>query len=116
MAEHDFWASISRTSPRYADWAMVFTDPDRVPITTPIAEQVMLPIGVHRVLFVATDLLTPGEKASLILFLAVRFHQDPQAVQDAIDADPRHSVPILDEDVSVLVLHPHRWLPEGNHG
>jgi hypothetical protein len=114
--EHDFYAILRPESPRHADWVQVFetealveTSGVRVPITTPIAERVRLPIGVRQVLFVATDLLTPSQKARLILYLAVRFNQDPQEVQDAIEADPRHSVPILDEDLSVVVLHPQKW-------
>jgi len=110
MPEHDFFASLRDDSPRYADWQKVFDDPSRVPITTPIAERVQLPIGERNVLFVACDLLTPSEKARLILMLAVKFRVDPQEVQNEIDADPRHAVPLLDEDLSVMVLRPQKWV------
>jgi hypothetical protein len=108
-AGHDFWASLDKNSPRYAAWAQVFDDPQHVPITTPLTESVNLPIGVRPVLFVAYDLLLPSEQARLILYLAVQFHIDPQEVQDQIEADPRHGVPMLSEDVSIAVLRPQRW-------
>lgn len=112
MSDHDFWAAVKKESPRYADWDRVFNDPGHVPISSPIAERVNLPVGTRPVLFVRYDLLTPGEQARMIIFVAARFHEDPQSVQDALEADPRHGMPLLAEDVSVTVLHPQKWLHE----
>lgn len=116
MSDWDFWATLRPESPRYVEWQQVFGSEAQlsesgvqVPIASPISERVLLPIGVRTVLFLAADQLTPSQKARLIVYLAVKFHRDPQEVQDDIEREPRKSVPLLDEDLYVAVLHPQRW-------
>lgn len=111
MPDWDFWCSINKNSPRYANWVRVFDDPQHVPITSPIAERVRLPIGVHRVLFLKLDLLSEDERHRLVRHLSERFDVSPEEVEaELTDRDANKAVPILDEDVSILVLHPEKWI------
>lgn len=112
----DFWARLRPGSARYDEWRQVFgTEAQlgesgvQVPIATPISERVVLPIGVRTVRFLAVDQLTASQKARLVVYLAVKFRVDPQEVQDEIERQPRHSVPLLDEELYMAVLHPQWW-------
>lgn len=116
MSEHDFWATLRPESPRYADWQRVFgpeaqlgTSGVEIPISSPIPERVRLPIGERRVLFIATDQLSEAQRDRLVEHLATRFQCPRHEVRRDIMSDPRKSVPILDEDLFVAVLHPQRW-------
>jgi hypothetical protein len=108
----DFWCSIHESSPRYAAWAKVFDDPKHVPITTPIAERVQLPIGIRQVLFVKVTLLSDDERQRMVQHLAERFSVAPEDVVAELERDPDRAVPILGDDVSITVLHPQKWLDD----
>jgi hypothetical protein len=113
----DFWVSIAEHSSRYADWLEVYgNDPsspvrvDRVPVTTPIAERVQLPIGVRPVFFVKLDLLSPEQRERLVRQICDRFHLSRGKVEAEFTRTRGSEVPILDEDVFVTILHPQKWL------
>jgi predicted nuclease of restriction endonuclease-like RecB superfamily len=88
----------------------VFDDPLHVPIVTPITQRVQLPIGVRSVLFVSVRLLTEDERQRMVRHLVARFDIEPEEVESELATDPDHAVPLLAEDVSILVEKVAEWL------
>jgi hypothetical protein len=116
VADWDFWATLRTVSPRYADWLKVF-GPEavlgvsgvKVPITTPIPERVVLPIGTREVFFIKLDLLSGDQRGRLVQHLSERFHIPAAEVEQDFRDRPGREAPVLNEDLFVAVFHPQKW-------
>ena len=118
MPDHDFWGTLDASSDRYRDWLHVFGADAltyregggvRVPITTPIPEQVRLPIGVQTVYFVKLALLDEAQLERLKSHLCERFEVSRAELEAEFARTPGREVPILGRDLSVTVYNPQRW-------
>lgn len=103
----DFIATIREGCPRYADWLAVLGT-NEVAIQSPQPHLASAP-GIEAAPFFLIDLaeLTAEQRARLIKHLAQRFQVPEAEVERDLDAV---GCPILDEDVTVTVFHPWRWL------
>lgn len=117
MTDHDFWASLRTDTTRYQDWMAVFGEDAvlssgsvQVPITTPIPERVILPIGERHVYFLKLAVLTDAQRDRLKTHLCNRFGVARAELEAEFARTPGHEVPIVAEDLMIAVYHPQKWL------
>ncbi len=103
----DFKATINPESERAQAWLKVFGSHE-IALCSPIPQWASAP-GVPKGLFYFLDLneLTPEQRERLIVYISHRFQVDEQEVRETLDAI---GCPILDEDVTVTVYHPLKWV------
>lgn len=103
----DFKAVISAKSPRYQEWVNVMGT-NEFPITTPIPTPASA-ADIKQGLFYMIDLaeLIPEQRERLIQHLAVKFGLDENDVANSLD---REGVPVLDEDVTIVIFNPQKWM------
>jgi hypothetical protein len=103
----DFKATIRQDSVRAQAWREVFGSYE-IPLQSPIPTQASAP-GIESGFFYLLDLtsLTSEQRARLIAYIAKKFAVDEQEVAETLDTV---GCPILDEDVTITVFNPLRWL------
>jgi hypothetical protein len=105
----DFKAIIRESSPRYREWLSVMGT-NEFPLKSPIAGLTHLPgRGEVHVLMIDVALLSEEQRARLVKHLAAKFGIEESDVASSLD---REGVPILDEDVTVVIFNPQRWLDD----
>lgn len=104
---HDFKATINRESSRAASWQAVFGSYE-VPLQSPMPTLASAP-GIEAGLFYLLDLqaLTSAQRERLIDYIASKFQIDAREVAETLD---EVGCPILDEDVTITVFNPQRWI------
>ncbi|MEW6213463.1 MAG: hypothetical protein AB1631_34530 [Acidobacteriota bacterium] len=92
-------ATISKSSPRYAEWMAVF-ETDTIPLLSPIPERASAP-DIKEADFYKLDAaaLDPDQRRRLVEHLARKFHIREDLVWRDLDSD--HGVPILADDLIV---------------
>lgn len=103
----DFKAIINEKSTRYQEWLDIMGT-NEFPLKSPIPERLSAP-GIEAGLFFQIDipLLTEEQRSRLVSRLAIRFNMDGQEVDDELDDI---GCVVLDEDVTVIIFNPQKWL------
>ncbi|MGH9665767.1 MAG: hypothetical protein ACRD9L_15180 [Bryobacteraceae bacterium] len=92
-------ATISRKSPRYANWMEVYgTDTVEVLDPQPVIHEG--PDDARAFFRLDVDSLTSEQRRRLVRFLSQRWKLGPGEVDHLID-DPQHGVPIRADDVAI---------------
>lgn len=97
---------IRAESPRAADWLKVMGSRE-IAIKSPLPHLAILPDSRAWVFDMDLEALTPEQRARLIAHLAERFHLPVAEVEANLDQE---GCPVLDEDVTVTISHPWRWI------
>jgi len=92
------WASLDKTSPRYADWFHILGT-DRVPLRSPGSGQSKLGEETAEVYLLDWPNLDEQQKSRLLSLLAKKFSADPKEIQADLDRDGHF--PIRAADVYV---------------
>ena len=103
----DFKATIRQNSERAQAWREVFGSYE-VPLRSPFPIRASAP-GIAEGLFYELDLqeLTAEQRGRLITYIAQKFHLTEREVAGTLD---EVGCPILDEDVTVTVFNPLKWI------
>ena len=103
----DFKATIRQNSERAEAWREVFGSYE-VPLRSPLPMRASAP-GIAEGLFYELDLqeLSAEQRRRLITHIAQKFQIDEREVVETLD---EVGCPILDEDVTVTVLNPLKWV------
>ena len=103
----DFKATIREDSSRVAGWLEVFGSRE-IPLQSPIPILSSAP-GVPEAMFFLLDLreITGEQRSRLVKYLARTFQVDEREVDETLD---EVGCPILDEDVTITVSHPLKWI------
>lgn len=103
----DFTATIRKESPRAESWREVFGSYE-IPLQSPVPVLASAP-GIEEGLFYQLDLqaLTQAQRERLIGYIVKKFGVEKQEVVETLDTV---GCPILDEDVTITVFSPLRWI------
>lgn len=103
----DFKATIREDSHRAAAWLEVFGSRE-IPLQSPIPVLASA-AGVPEAPFFMLDLreMTGEQRSRLVKHLARKFQIDEREVDETLD---EVGCPILDEDVTITVFNPLKWI------
>jgi hypothetical protein len=102
----DFKAIINEKSTRYQEWLAIMGT-NEIPLLTPIPQMVALPSGVAPCLWIDIAALTYEQKERMVKHLATKFSIPEQEVAHDLDGV---GCPILDEEVTVVIFNPQKWI------
>lgn len=95
-----FWATISRSNPRRAEWLQVFGT-DRLPVLSPTPHAASVAcVGARLFYRVDVSSLNEEQRARLASFLSAKWGWSPAEVLASLD-DPAHGLPVLAEGVTI---------------
>ncbi len=101
---HDFFVTIH--GERGEEW-MRIAGTNHFPVTTPIPGRGILPgKGERRIFLLALDQMQPEVLARIVAQLSAKFNMTEEETRDEME---KAGIPILDEDLSVMVHNPQRW-------
>lgn len=101
MNTNQVLATISKTSPRAADWRGVFGRLDNIPLQGPLPIVCKLPgKGESACYMLDLQAITPEERERLIDYIAIRFGSSRKVVEDSLDDV---GMPIVADDVLVSI-------------
>ena len=104
----DFVATLNRSNPdRYQEW-LEFFGTDQVCILSPFPARANLPGHPNSLIYlIDLDQLKPEILDRLIKHLMQKFYVDQVEAEREIRTK---GIPILDEDCSITIYNPQRWL------